>query len=91
MLCDLQIFSGKVYHPEPPHAQSLFLFPIVFGTNKIIARGKKLADFFVRGQGKKIFEMNSRMLWKKDRGLVNTSTLGLSFDLFCKIGRRCDS
>ena len=33
MLCDLQIFSGKVYHPEPPHAQSLFLFPIVFGIN----------------------------------------------------------
>ena len=31
MLCDLQIFSCKVYHPEPPHAQSLFLFPIVFG------------------------------------------------------------
>ena len=23
----------KVYHPEPPHAQSLFLFPIVFGIN----------------------------------------------------------
>ena len=33
MLCDLWIFSGKVYHPEPPHAQSLFLFPIVFGIN----------------------------------------------------------
>ena len=31
MLCDLQIFLGKVSHPEPPHAQSLFLFPIVFG------------------------------------------------------------
>ena len=27
------MFSGKVYHPEPPHAQSLFLFPIVFGIN----------------------------------------------------------
>ena len=25
----------KVYHPEPPHAQSLFLFPIVFGINLI--------------------------------------------------------
>ena len=31
--CDLKIFSGKVYHPEPPHAQSIFLFPIVFGNN----------------------------------------------------------
>ena len=31
VLCDLSIFSGNVYHPEPPHAQSLFLFPIVFG------------------------------------------------------------
>ena len=37
MLCDLQIFSGKVYHPEPPHAQSLFLFPIVFGINIVMA------------------------------------------------------
>ena len=35
MLCDLHIFSGKVYHPGPPHAQSLFLFPIVFGVNRI--------------------------------------------------------
>ena len=26
---------GKVYHPEPPHAQSLFLFPIVFGINSL--------------------------------------------------------
>ena len=25
----------RVYHPEPPHAQSLFLFPIVFGINLI--------------------------------------------------------
>ena len=38
MLCDLQIFSGKVYHPEPPHAQSLFLFPIVFGINNTIGQ-----------------------------------------------------
>ena len=29
------MFSGKVYHPEPPHAPSLFLFPIVFGNNLI--------------------------------------------------------
>ena len=36
MLCDLSIFSGKVYHPEPPHAQSLFLFPIVLGINLIL-------------------------------------------------------
>ena len=35
VLCDLSIFSGKVYHPEPPHAQSLFLFPILFGINLI--------------------------------------------------------
>ena len=32
LLCDLQIFSGSIYHPATqPHAQSLFLFPIVFG------------------------------------------------------------
>ena len=24
MLCDLYIFSGKVYPPKPPHAQSHF-------------------------------------------------------------------
>ena len=30
VLCDLQIFSGSVYHLERPLAQSLFLFPIVF-------------------------------------------------------------
>ena len=36
VLCDLYIFSGKVYHPEPPHAQSLFLFPIVFGIYNLI-------------------------------------------------------
>ena len=35
VFCDLYIFSGKVYHPELPHAQSLFLFPIVFGINLI--------------------------------------------------------
>ena len=33
VLRDLQIFSGSVYHLEQPHAQSPFLFPIVFGTN----------------------------------------------------------
>ena len=35
--------------------------------------------------------MNCWMLWKKDQGLVYTSTfkLGLSFDVFCKIGRGC--
>ena len=31
VLCDLQISSGNVYHPEQPHAQFRFLFPIVFG------------------------------------------------------------
>ena len=37
LICALRSvdFSGKVYHPEPPHAQSLFLFPIVFGINFI--------------------------------------------------------
>ena len=29
--CDLQIFSGCVCHLEQRHAQSPFLFPIVFG------------------------------------------------------------
>ena len=39
VLCDLQIFAGRsstgVYHLEKSHAQSLFLFPIVFGINLI--------------------------------------------------------
>ena len=33
VLFDLQIFSGGVYSQAQPHAQSLFLFPIVFGIN----------------------------------------------------------
>ena len=37
--------SGKVYHPEPPHAQSLFLFPLVFGINLILAREMRLKFF----------------------------------------------
>ena len=35
MLFDLQIFSGGVYARAQPNAQSLFLFPIVFGINLI--------------------------------------------------------
>ena len=35
VLFDLQIFSGGVYPQAQPHAQSLFLFPIVFGINLI--------------------------------------------------------
>ena len=33
MVCDWQIFSGCVCHLEQLHAQSPFLFPIVFGIN----------------------------------------------------------
>ena len=33
MRCDLQIISGCVCHLEQLHAQSPFLFPIVFGIN----------------------------------------------------------
>ena len=52
MLCDLQIFSGNVYHPEQPRVQSLFLFPIVFGIILIhffdgksnLGRGKHIFD-----------------------------------------------
>ena len=51
MLCNLKILSGKVYHPGPPHAQSLFLFPIVFGIN--------LIHFF---DGKN--NINTRNYWK---------------------------
>ena len=35
MLCNLQILSGCVCHLEQLHAQSPFLFPIVFGINLI--------------------------------------------------------
>ena len=35
MLCNLQIFSGCVCHLEKLHAQSPFLFPIVFSINLI--------------------------------------------------------
>ena len=33
VLFDLQIFWGGIYPPRERHAQSLFLFPIVFGIN----------------------------------------------------------
>ena len=36
MRCDLQIFSGCVCHLEQLHAQSPFLFPIVFSINLFI-------------------------------------------------------
>ena len=35
VLFDLKIFSGGVYPRSQPHAQTLFLFPIVFGINLI--------------------------------------------------------
>ena len=35
VLCNLQIFSGCVCHLEQLHAQSAFLFPIVFSINLI--------------------------------------------------------
>ena len=35
LLFDLQIFSSSVYPRAQPHAQSLFLVPIVFGINLI--------------------------------------------------------
>ena len=35
MLCNFQIFSGCVSHLEQLHAQSPFLFPIVFSINLI--------------------------------------------------------
>ena len=35
VLCNLQIFSGCVCHLEQLHAQSPFLFPIVFSINLI--------------------------------------------------------
>ena len=36
VLCELQTFLGSVHHPEPPHAKTFFLFPIVFGINLIL-------------------------------------------------------
>ena len=38
MRCDLQIFSGCVCHLEQLHAQSPFLFPIVYGINGKLQR-----------------------------------------------------
>ena len=39
-------FLRYIYHPEPPHAQSLFLFPIVFGINHTSNRGLGHLDPF---------------------------------------------
>ena len=40
VVCDLQIFSGCICHLEQLHAQSPFLFPIVFGINFFIEQGQ---------------------------------------------------
>ena len=51
MRCDLQIFSGCVCHLEQLHAQSPFLFPIVFSViifNESLATGV-LPDEFKTG------------------------------------------
>ena len=47
LICALRSvdFSGKVYHPEPPHAQYLFLFPIVFGINSFIKQTGAISAF----------------------------------------------
>ena len=42
--CDLQIFSGCVCHLEQLHAQSPFLFPIVFSINFSLYFHGKLSD-----------------------------------------------
>ena len=41
--CNLQIFSGCVCHLERLHAQSPFLFPVVFGNNKFLMLNLKYA------------------------------------------------
>ena len=52
MRCDLQIFSGCVCHLEQLHAQSPFLFPIVFS----IKAGPPLeAILVIFGRGALIF------------------------------------
>ena len=49
VLCDLQIFSSGVYPPSrQPHAQSLFLFPIVFGINNSIHRLPENPFYWIR-------------------------------------------
>ena len=72
---DQQIFSGGVYPPSPilPHAQSLFLFPIVFGVNLI---------HFFRWEGRcsrkfdrlfRCFYPLSRHLWEAKRRMGTVS------------------
>ena len=46
MLFDLQIFSGGVYPRAQPHAQSLFLFPIVFGINSVAVEEFRFLEAF---------------------------------------------
>ena len=49
MRCDLQIFSGCVCHLEQLHAQSPFLFPIVFSINSHSASSCLISPHFVTG------------------------------------------
>ena len=49
MRCDLQIFSGCVCHLEQLHAQSPFLFPIVFSINDTYRWRHETGNFRDRG------------------------------------------
>ena len=50
MRCDLQIFSGCVCPLEQLHAQSPFLFPIVFSINRIMYELAVCSDGMIEAQ-----------------------------------------
>ena len=79
VLFDLKIFSDGVYIPRAqPHAQSLFLFPIVFGINFISAHGWPLSIAIVGNRPftrREIFKLHDYVydnLWIANRQWISS-------------------
>ena len=83
VLFDLQIFSGGVYPRAQPHAQSLFLFPIVFGIWFIFSMRRKtvqpeIRSFFFYGAS-----IPCHAIWQKqneESGTVSKSATFLAME-----------
>ena len=69
--CDLQIFSGCVCHLEQLHAQSPFLFPIVFSINNILYTGmQRKPKKILQGHTKKNIPVCGRQVGRRHAGSV---------------------
>ena len=90
--CDLQIFSGCVCPLEQLHAQSPFLFPIVFSINIYIYRPADLCLWSgARRQGRMLRAKSSRrnFVWERSSVLVHACSFTFVFEFVTD--RTCQS